>query len=99
MKKFYCNGKKGYCDICYDKENNCVDCEFFTAEGGKETEVFNTNYERIRNMSVEELAGFMNEWAQDSPPFCCDISAANGLCDYRCFNCAKQWLEMEVTEE
>ena len=35
MKKFYCNGKKGFCDLHRD----CDGCEHFDETGGEEREV------------------------------------------------------------
>lgn len=39
MKRFYCNGKKGYCDRGNDANVECFNCEFGNGEGGKEVEV------------------------------------------------------------
>ncbi len=50
---FYCNGKNGVCDsypICQKT------CECFDGSGGKH---INTNADRIRAMSDEELAKFI----------------------------------------
>lgn len=52
MKKFFCNGKKGF---CYDTDI-CANCEFCDNSGGKYNEVPVTNADRIRAMSDEELA-------------------------------------------
>lgn len=46
---FYCNGKKGMCD----NDELCDDCEFWDGTAGKE---INTNADKIRAMSDEELA-------------------------------------------
>lgn len=58
-----------------------------------------TNYDRIKNMSVEEMAIFMNACGHDFPPFCDGYKRINSLCDYNCLRCAEKWLESEVTEE
>lgn len=58
-----------------------------------------TNYDRIRNMSVEGMAIFMNACGHDFPPFCDGYKSINSLCDYNCLRCAEKWLESEVTEE
>jgi hypothetical protein len=52
------------------------------------------NYDRIRNMSVDELADFTQECGWDFPPYC-DYQTAQE-CDHNCIKCAKQWLESEV---
>lgn len=57
-----------------------------------------TNYDRIKNMSVDELAQFMNDCGHDFPPYCDYKDATRGLCDQNCLKCAKEWLESEVTE-
>ena len=57
-----------------------------------------TNYDRIRNMSVEELAEFMQKCGWDFPPYCDYQKATRGICNQNCKECAKQWLESEVTE-
>ena len=57
-----------------------------------------TNYDHIRNMSVDELARFINESGHDFPPFCDTKKVDNCECDYNCFKCAKEWLESEVAE-
>lgn len=45
-----------------------------------------TNYERIRNMSVEEMSNFLMDWYID----CISGNAPMNV---------KKWLESEVTEE
>ena len=52
MKKFLCNGKKGF---CHDNDT-CANCEFFDNSGGEYRDVPLTNADRIRAMSDEELA-------------------------------------------
>lgn len=52
MKKFFCNGKKGF---CHDNDN-CANCEFCDNSGGEYKEVPLTNADRIRAMSDEEMA-------------------------------------------
>ena len=53
-----------------------------------------TNHDRIRNMSIDEMAKFMNECGHDFPPYCDYKRAEN--CDQNCLNCAKQWLSQEI---
>ena len=54
-----------------------------------------TNYERIRNMSVEELAEFINE---RSPCECCKLNKWQTFVNVKCITGIKQYLESEVTE-
>lgn len=56
---FYCNGKKAFCT-----ESECKDtaCEYYNGEGGEyqhELVKLKTNADRIRAMSDEELAEFL----------------------------------------
>ena len=56
---FYCNGKKGICDL-----DVCPDgCEFFDDSGGYEIKEKKpmTNGDRIRAMSDEELVKFFEK--------------------------------------
>ena len=105
MKKYYCNGKKGFCDK--PNINMCSFCEFTNGEGGKEVEIPNTNYDRIRNMSVEELAKLINSLERigfDCQRYC--SFTKDGVCNHyagiskgSCVDGIIQWLESEVTEE
>lgn len=56
MKKFFCYGKKGYCD----NDGHCDGCGFVDNSGGEYREVPITNGDRIRAMSDEELAEFIS---------------------------------------
>lgn len=55
-----------------------------------------TNYEKIKNMSVEEMAEFL----QNSQPYCTlsEGDCVNGWHGYTCDKHAKQWLNSEVEE-
>ena len=54
-----------------------------------------TNYEKIKNMSIEEMAGFL---AYERRGACAKVSA------YKCYHrddctiCFRKWLESEVEE-
>lgn len=79
------------CDaVIPEGSQHCVICGY-KAENGKQRQI-----DRIRNMSVEELAEFMNKCDWDFPPYC-DYNEAK-TCDQNCLKCAKQYLESEVTE-
>lgn len=72
-KRFYCNGKKGYCDRGNDYNINCTGCEFVNDTGGDVVDVPDTVYEKIKAMSIEELADWLYtncEW----------LSAEHGAC-------------------
>lgn len=113
MKKLYCNGKKGFCPN-YDgeKEPECwkYSCEFQDGNGSKIVENY-TNFDRIKAMSVDEMAKLIEE---------CDLGLESKICfeqcekmtgdEYKCpypeeerlshcVDCVKQWLESEVQGE
>lgn len=52
-----------------------------------------TNYERIKNMSVEEMANFFENLCECPPG--CDIYSGYCLSN-RCIDCQSKWLESEV---
>lgn len=88
-----------------DNDNRCVCCGKPIPEGrqycvicGYKVEQKQTNYDRIRNMSVEELVDFMQRCGWDFPPYCDYQKAIRGICNQNCKECAKQWLEQEVEE-
>lgn len=67
IQKWFCYGKKDFCDT-YLK---CDKCKFFgNPYGGELRRIYETNYDRIRNMSVEELAEFItcidNGWVTET---------------------------------
>ena len=65
MRKYYCNGKKGFCDRYNgETEPSCIACIHGDGTGGEVIENI-TNYDRIRNMSVEEMASFFEKIQAD----------------------------------
>ena len=79
MKRFYCNGKKGYCDRGNDNNIYCKDCEFANGTGGDVVDVPDTVYEKIKAMSIEELADWLYancEWLS------AEYVACSGANDY-----------------
>ena len=88
------------------KAETCVCCGRVIPEGsqycvicGNKVKGKQTNYDRIRGMSVEELAEFMQQCGWDFPPYCDYQKATRGICDQKCLECAKQYLESEVDTE
>ena len=59
MKRLHCNGKNGFCDR-YDgvDEPTCAGCEFADGSGSKFVENM-TEYDRIRNFNIDEMAVFI----------------------------------------
>lgn len=107
MKRYYCNGKKGYCDRGNDNNINCQDCEFANGTGGKIVDVLNTNYDRIKNMSVMKMAEMFAPFVWKTVCECDKIQQIRceryGMPDGGCVQCitndVEEWLESEVTEK
>lgn len=59
MKKFYCKGKK---DFCEDYDRCLTNCRYFDGSGGGYRKVPMTNANRIRAMNDEELAWELMLW-------------------------------------
>lgn len=60
-----------------------------------------TNYERIKNMTVEEIAKIIINTVEDCQQYC--LFTKDGKCNsfgnnFDCENGVKQWLESEVLE-
>lgn len=86
------------------KTEHCVCCGREIPEGsqvcivcGYGAEKKQTNYDRIRGMSVEEMVELMQKCGWDCPPYCGYRKIQS--CDQNCLKCAKQWLESEVDTE
>ena len=85
---------KGWCEYCYLKdEKPCYECSAcFKGSNFRAIKTIKpTNYERIKNMSVEELAQLLNNFRSCSR---CP------KCGNNCFPNLniEQWLESEVTD-
>jgi len=85
---------KGWCEYCYLKdEKPCYECSAcFKGSNFRAIKTIKpTNYERIKNMSVEELAQLLNNFRACSR---CP------KCGNNCFPNLniEQWLESEVTD-
>lgn len=97
--KHFCNadmGGEGECDIDnHDTWYGCPICEKAELKCGEIKK--QTNYDRIRNMSVEELAMFRNN---TSICAMCIFDYARDCAQTQqdCYMGVKQWLESEVTE-
>ena len=63
-----------------------------------------TNFERIKAMTVEEMANFVEEINRYGLQMACRgfltyCSICDGYKDHRCINCVQDWLESEVEED
>lgn len=96
--KHFCNadmGGEGECDIDnHDTWYGCPICEKAELKCGEVKKP--TNYDRIRNMSVEELAKFIPDWSYTKACKCDEEIYAD--CNNECWKCVKEWLEQEVSE-
>lgn len=59
MKKFYCKGKK---DFCEDYDRCLTNCRYFDGSGGGYRKVPMTNANRIQAMTDDELAWELMLW-------------------------------------
>lgn len=87
MTAFWCRGKNG---LCHDNDK-CKErgCEFFNGDGGYSMEI-KTNADRIRAMSDEELAEFVQ---YGSCPY------IEGDCTMKgCVECILDWLKQPVKD-
>ncbi len=90
-----------------DGTNTCVICGREIPEGnqvcvicGKVPSKLQTNYDRIRNMSVEEMAKLLAQRNFSCMRFCknCESCNQNTFCYPFCIDGIKKWLESEVTK-
>lgn len=85
---------KGWCEYCYLKdEKPCYECNAcFKGSNFRAIKTIKpTNYERIKNMSVEELAELLNNFRA------CSRCPKRGNDCFPNLN-IEQWLESEVTD-
>ena len=85
MKKFWCNGKKDFCETTI----NCINCEYYSNLGGADNEVkeIKTNYDKITE-NEETLAEFLSDdWCPKGYRIICESKD--------CKECIKEWLQKE----
>ena len=89
---FYCNGKKDICEC----DILCADCKHYDNTGGKK---WQTNADRIRAMSDEELANWLDymygrcDWCDTNKVGTDDCS------DIACTDCILEWLKQPAEGE
>lgn len=59
MKKFFCFGKKDFCE----NTDLCIECQHFAGAGGEYMDALMTNADRINAMTIEEKADFLSSIA------------------------------------
>lgn len=88
---------RAICEKCKNYEAEIQGCLYMDADcvNGSEFEPF-TNYDQIKNMTVDEMAEFLFEYGD------CDFCPVSSKCKIRNYeNCKKnikKWLESEVVE-
>lgn len=91
---FYCNGKKGICTDMHTSQFCSRDCRFGDGTGGHHVE---TNGDRIRSMSDEELAKFIPDWSYTNA---CKLSEEAYVdCNNECEKCVADWLKQEADHD
>ena len=105
MYKFYCNGKKGFCDT-YDGEvtSNCYDCIHHDESGGEVVEII-TQFDLIKSMNVKEMAELFTTLLHEESMKVATRLKENNI-DFRLVELDhdlqvaihQRWLESEVTE-
>lgn len=96
MKRYFCNGKKGYCDRGNDNKIDCTACEFADGRGGKIVDCPDTNYERIKAMSIDEMA---EAFGKDNYCQVCMLTEGQTCDNTPCKQGIMQYLESGVEEE
>jgi hypothetical protein len=96
MKRFLCNGKKGYCDRGNDNKIDCSACEFASGTGGEVVDCPDTVFEKIKAMSIDEMVDFIIKstdhcdlCSRKGCPTCVDVEGG-------CKKYIKEYLESEV---
>lgn len=94
------NLRDGWCNILYDSPDPDVERECVSYEA-------RSNYDRLRNMTVDEMAhaftyemfGFCDvcEWSSHNGMLC-DWERSGKTCDECCEEAFKKWLMLEVKE-
>ncbi len=95
MKRYFCNGKKGYCDRGNDNKIDCTACEFASGTGGEIVDCPDTNFEKIKAMSIDEM---VEKFAKNGYCEFCKLKESQ-TCDNPCEQGIRQYLESEVEEE
>lgn len=73
------------------KRKYCGEVAPDTNDGRKKT-----NFDRIKEMTVDEMAKFIPDWSYTGACKCGEKSYVD--CNNECENCVKEWLESEVNE-
>jgi len=93
MRKLFCYGKQDYCDKAL-----CNGCEVYDGSGA-EYQKIETRADRIRSMSDEELADFMNkehDFCKSLPKCLAQLKTDDPIPDHWCAACILEWLRQPV---
>lgn len=93
MKKFFCYGKKDFCE----NTDLCIECPHFAGAGGEYREAPMTNADRIRAMSDEELTRKITD---GNVFFGCPQCSQGDCrkCDLECGKHCLEWLQSPAEE-
>ena len=98
MKKFFCYGKKDFCE----NTDLCIECPHFARGGGDYREAPMTNADRIRAMSDEELVGFIRViyMSEECPlgTLECETCFFKEVCAGKYFGKEIEWLQQPAEE-
>lgn len=106
MGRLFCNGKKDYCNRVQGTKEECENvlcnkCEFSDGTGAEFVDEI-TNYDHIRNMTVDEMVMWLRQnigCGRDFQP--CGV-VCNGECEAlsneKCVEKIKQWLLQPLAE-
>lgn len=85
------------CDTCMKKGDRCYCAPNSTCEGYEPRAI--TNFEKIKLMSVSEMAGNIYKYAHNMCVFCVYRKGWKCVSPLKtCVNGIKQWLKSEVEE-
>ena len=106
MQKFYCNGKKGYCERRDEGKifSLCDGCEYFNDKGGYEVAEAEkvTQLDRLKSMSADQFADFLEEVKNCCYNFgrfgieACEECPLKEACELETDSPIADWLECEV---
>ena len=65
MQRFYCNGKKGYCERGNDGKALCNGCEHFNEGGGIIVDDDSGLFKNIKSDVVKEIFTDLEKWLAD----------------------------------
>lgn len=102
MGRLYCNGKKGFCERVQGtaeecEKVSCTECDYTDGTGTQFVDQI-TNYDNIRNMTVDEMAQMINSKTYGCVfRFGCPCDCGENIPE-DCVEKIKQWLLQPMME-